>query len=111
MMDMNAKRVLVTGGSSGIGLEIARELLRAGAVVGIVGRRQNAVTQAIADLSGLGTIHGCAADVTTTEGRARTLDLARHASAGSTSSSTMPEVSEPAGWKRSMRTRSARWSR
>jgi uncharacterized oxidoreductase len=81
-MNISGKRALITGGSSGIGLELAKELLRAGATVGIVGRRQDAVGQTIADLSGMGTIYGCAGDITTEEGRTRTLDLARHALGG-----------------------------
>ncbi|WP_026046992.1 SDR family NAD(P)-dependent oxidoreductase [Sphingomonas sp. PAMC 26621] len=75
-MNVKGKRALVTGGSSGIGLEIARELLRAGADVVITGRRQDAVSLAVHSLESVGAINGVSADVTTPEGRARTLDLA-----------------------------------
>ena len=75
-MNLSGKRALVTGGSSGIGLEIARELLKAGAGVGITGRRQEAVDKALGELRSLGTVSGVAADVTTADGRARSLDLA-----------------------------------
>lgn len=81
-MNLNGKRALVTGGSSGIGLEIARELLIAGAIVGITGRRQGAVDQALRQLEGQGPIRGLSADVTTSEGRARTLELAAESLGG-----------------------------
>jgi len=74
-MNLSGKRALVTGGSSGIGLEIARELLKAGASVGISGRRQEAVDKALGELRSLGTVSGVSADVTTADGRARSLDL------------------------------------
>jgi uncharacterized oxidoreductase len=79
-MNLNGKRALVTGGSSGIGLEIARELLKAGAIVAITGRRQEAVESALTELRNYGDASGVAADVTTAEGRARSLDLTTGAS-------------------------------
>lgn len=81
-MNIKDKRALVTGGSSGIGLEIARALLRAGASVVITGRRQDALDRAIAQLSGLGKISGVSADVTTVEGRARSLEQANQSLGG-----------------------------
>ena len=81
-MNINGKRALVTGGSSGIGLELARELLLAGANVCIAGRRQDMVDGAVQQLAGLGAIHGASADVTTHEGRSRMLDLAARAFGG-----------------------------
>lgn len=76
-MDLKDKRALVTGGSSGIGLEIARELLRRGSAVAITGRRSTVVEGAVEQLRPLGVVTGIAADVTTAEGRQRTLELAR----------------------------------
>jgi len=81
-MNIIGKRALVTGGSSGIGLEIARQLLLAGASLGITGRRQEAVDAAVQQLEGLGAISGVSADVTTAEGRMRTLDLAANSLGG-----------------------------
>ncbi|RLE22408.1 MAG: hypothetical protein DRJ65_13955 [Acidobacteria bacterium] len=46
------KHYVVTGGSSGIGLAIARSLSEQGAEVCIVGRRQEALHAAVADLGG-----------------------------------------------------------
>jgi uncharacterized oxidoreductase len=81
-MNLSGKRALVTGGSSGIGLEIARELLKAGASVGITGRRQEAVDRALGELRSLGTASGVSADVTTADGRDRSLDLATRSLGG-----------------------------
>jgi NAD(P)-dependent dehydrogenase (short-subunit alcohol dehydrogenase family) len=43
---LNAKRVVIIGGSSGIGLETARMALAAGAFVTIAGRSQNRLRKA-----------------------------------------------------------------
>ncbi len=48
--DFLGKRVVVTGGSSGIGLAVARRLVERGAEVCITGRRQEALDTAIAAL-------------------------------------------------------------
>lgn len=77
-MQVQGKRVLITGGSSGIGLATAHALAAQGAKVFIVGRRGEIVAQAIAALRGAGgQADGTDADVTTPEGRIRTLSAAR----------------------------------
>ena len=81
-MNIQGKRALVTGGSSGIGLEIARELLARGARVVITGRRADVVDRAVEDLRRSGDVTGIAADVTTTEGRERSLSGALKALGG-----------------------------
>jgi NAD(P)-dependent dehydrogenase (short-subunit alcohol dehydrogenase family) len=66
---LDGKRALVTGGSKGLGLEMARALADAGAEVVLVGRNADALASAAADLgrtvSPLGTI---AADIGTPDG-------------------------------------------
>ena len=74
-MDLSGKRVLITGGSSGIGLALARVMLAKGARVVITGRRADAISQALDELAGPERdINGVAADVATVEGRAATID-------------------------------------
>jgi uncharacterized oxidoreductase len=76
-MNITAKRVLITGGSSGIGLALAHVLLVNGAKVAISGRRPEVVAEAVRSLqSGSAEIHGIVADVATAEGRAATLEQA-----------------------------------
>ncbi|HLG92547.1 MAG TPA: SDR family NAD(P)-dependent oxidoreductase, partial [Acidimicrobiales bacterium] len=47
---VEGKKVLVTGGSAGIGAALARALARAGAVVGICARRPDRLAQVLEDL-------------------------------------------------------------
>ncbi|NIJ35121.1 SDR family NAD(P)-dependent oxidoreductase [Sphingomonas oligoaromativorans] len=62
-MNIDGKRVLITGGSSGIGLEMARLLLTSGAKVAITGRRGDALADAVAQLGqGVVSIQGDVAD-------------------------------------------------
>src|SRR5271156_3038683 len=76
-MQLSGKRVLVTGGSSGIGLAMAQALLGTGARVVVTGRRPDVLAAAIKNLeSGGGFVRGVAADVGTAEGRAATLTQA-----------------------------------
>jgi uncharacterized oxidoreductase len=82
-MKLGGKRVLVTGGSSGIGLAIAKVLLAKRAKVAISGRRSTLVSSALADLRGSGEeADGIVADVGTAEGRSETLGRALDALGG-----------------------------
>jgi len=65
MIDLTGKRALVTGGSKGIGLAIAGELLQLGASVATCSRHDDELEAAAAKLrAGGGTVHARAADVT-----------------------------------------------
>lgn len=82
-MNINGKRVLITGGSSGIGLALAHVLLEKGAKVAISGRRSHVVADAVRSLQETGAeIHGISADVATAEGRTATLERALAALGG-----------------------------
>lgn len=70
-MIIAGKRVLITGGSSGIGFALASALLERGARIAISSRRSDAVGEAVGRL-GDSTL-GIVADVTTREGRERML--------------------------------------
>ena len=61
-MALEGERVVVVGGSSGIGLETARLALAAGASVTIAGRSQDRLRRAAADLGG--AVRSVVADVT-----------------------------------------------
>jgi NAD(P)-dependent dehydrogenase (short-subunit alcohol dehydrogenase family) len=52
--ELRGARVLVTGGSLGIGLEVSRELARRGASVTVAARNEEAVAAAVAGLEGGG---------------------------------------------------------
>ena len=82
-MNLEGKRVLVTGGSSGIGLAVARELLSKGAKVTSSGRRPDVLANAVRELGGPGAqVASVAADVATANGRVVTLQHALEAMGG-----------------------------
>ncbi|MDQ0513322.1 SDR family NAD(P)-dependent oxidoreductase [Ancylobacter amanitiformis] len=82
-MKIENKRVLITGGSSGIGLALAGALLARGAQVAISGRRADRIAQALQELKAQGfSAHGIVADVASAEGRAATLNGALAALGG-----------------------------
>jgi NAD(P)-dependent dehydrogenase (short-subunit alcohol dehydrogenase family) len=82
-MKLDGKRVLITGGSSGIGLAIAHALLAKGAKVAITGRRSAVLSTAVEALrKNGGSVMGIVADVGTEEGRALTLQQALDALGG-----------------------------
>jgi GST-like protein len=105
-MDLQGKRVLVTGGSSGIGLAIAKALLAKSAKVAISGRRSALVSSALAECVGQGEKPLALSPMS-----ARPREGPRHyagRSTLSTSWSTTPAAFAPAGWRRRPRSRSRR---
>ena len=65
---VNGRTVLVTGGTSGIGLMIARGFVEAGARVYVSSRKQQACDRTAAELSRLGDCRSLPADVSTEAG-------------------------------------------
>ena len=63
LFDLSGKRAVVTGGTRGIGLMIARGLLDAGASVVVSSRKADAVDAAVAELRAHGDVSGVAADL------------------------------------------------
>jgi len=68
LFDVSGKTALVTGGSRGIGLMIARGLVQAGARVIVSSRKSADIQAAAAELATLGDCHAIAADISTQDG-------------------------------------------
>jgi 3-oxoacyl-[acyl-carrier protein] reductase len=82
MRGLAGKRVLISGGSSGIGAATARRFLEEGARVVLGGHDQAEVDAAVAGLSALGEVHGLAGDVSAQADVARLVDGAVEALGG-----------------------------
>lgn len=75
--DLSGNKVLVTGGSKGIGLAIAEEFLSLGAEVTIAARGEAELNKLVESWSELGhKAHAVAADLSTTAGRQQALTIA-----------------------------------
>lgn len=68
LFDIEGKVALVTGGTAGIGLMIARALVRRGARTYVTGRDQARADEVAAELSGGGSCFGIAVDLADAEG-------------------------------------------
>jgi NAD(P)-dependent dehydrogenase (short-subunit alcohol dehydrogenase family) len=68
LFDVSGKTALVTGGSRGIGMMIARGLVQAGARVIVSSRKSADVEAAALELSALGDCHAIAANISTQQG-------------------------------------------
>ena len=68
LFDVSGKTALVTGGSRGIGLMIARGLVQGGARVIVSSRKSADVKAAAQELSELGDCHAIPADISTQDG-------------------------------------------
>ncbi|MBP3046158.1 SDR family oxidoreductase [Bacillus subtilis subsp. subtilis] len=66
-LQLKDKLVLITGSTSGIGKAAAKSFLQEGAAVIVNGRKQETVDRTIEELSGYGTVHGAAADLSKTD--------------------------------------------
>jgi 3-oxoacyl-[acyl-carrier protein] reductase len=61
-LGLTAKRVIISGGSRGIGLAIARRFLEEGAQVAFFARGADGVNAAVASLQDIGTVYGWSVD-------------------------------------------------
>ncbi len=77
LFSIEGKTALVTGGSSGIGLMIARAFVRAGARVYISSRKKEACDTVAAELSAGGSCIPLPADLSTDEGRTKLVEEIR----------------------------------
>jgi len=71
-LQLKGKKAIVTGGSAGIGLGIARTLAEEGVEVTIPGRNRKKLNEAIASLQG--AVHGMEADLGTSEGAMKLIE-------------------------------------
>jgi NAD(P)-dependent dehydrogenase (short-subunit alcohol dehydrogenase family) len=70
-LEFEGKKLLVVGGSSGMGLSAARQVLEGGGRAVIVGRDEAKLAQAVRGLAASGRADAVAADVSTAEGLRR----------------------------------------
>jgi NAD(P)-dependent dehydrogenase (short-subunit alcohol dehydrogenase family) len=70
LFDVSGKTALVTGGSRGIGLMIARGLVQAGARVVVSSRKAEELESAANQLAAIGDCHAIPGDISTPEGAA-----------------------------------------
>ena len=92
-MKIQGKRILLTGGSSGIGRAIATALAAEGAHLVLTGRRPDVLAEAVDALKATGAeVHGIAGDVTDPTARAAVLDGAVAALGGLDTRAALPAL-------------------
>ncbi|MCU1307293.1 MAG: ketoacyl reductase [Acidobacteriaceae bacterium] len=74
-MDFHGKVVLITGGSRGLGLVLAREFMREGAKVAICARDENELIRAQDELSRYGNVLAIPCDITYTDEVAQLVEI------------------------------------
>ncbi|MEJ8662122.1 SDR family NAD(P)-dependent oxidoreductase [Streptomyces sp. MS1.AVA.4] len=62
-LDFTGRKVIVIGGTSGMGLAVARRVLDGGGSAVVTGRTEHSAAKAVADLAGSGNAVGLAADL------------------------------------------------
>ncbi|MEM6614412.1 MAG: SDR family NAD(P)-dependent oxidoreductase, partial [Cyanobacteria bacterium P01_C01_bin.72] len=62
-MTFQGQKIIIVGGTSGIGKAVARSILKAGGIAVIVGSRQPKLDQAITELSKYGKVLGELANI------------------------------------------------
>ncbi|MEM1379297.1 MAG: SDR family oxidoreductase [Pseudomonadota bacterium] len=77
LFSVNDRFAVVTGGSRGIGLDMASALVAGGATVVISSRKEQAVDAAVEELSKQGTAYGLAADLGTVAGAQALTDFVK----------------------------------
>lgn len=75
LFSLKGKTALVTGGSSGLGLIMAKGLLQNGAKVVIASRSQKKCDMALKELEKYGEVYACATDVTQVDQRENLLEV------------------------------------
>jgi NAD(P)-dependent dehydrogenase (short-subunit alcohol dehydrogenase family) len=110
-LQLQGKHVLVTGGSRGIGLACAREFLREGCTVSLVGRTPAHIDQAVRELGAQGArVSGHCADLTDAAAAVQAVDAAESAlgpidilvnSAGAARRTPFEEL-QPQAWRDAM---------
>ena len=76
MKEVVGKTAFITGGTSGIGLAMARTFVQAGMKVVVAGRRRDHLDEALASFAGSKAVHGIQLDVTDRAAMARAADEA-----------------------------------
>jgi len=102
MFDFTAKRVIVTGGSRGIGRAIALAFARAGAAVSICARDATALEAARRELAGHGTAHAGVCDLSSADAISHYIATAAEALGGIdiliNNASGFGRADDEAGW-------------